>query len=215
MNATGDKIKIHPLYVRIFHWINAVAIILMIMSGWQIYNAAPLFEWLEFPDYVTLGGWLGGGILFHLAIMWVFVINLLIYFFASIFTGHYRRSLFPVTPMSILRDLGSALRGKLAHDVGKYNSVQKISYIGVIILMLVVFLSGLAIWKSVQFQTIGLLFGGYEGARLVHFVCMSLICAFIVMHLVLVAIVPSTFIPMITGRARKSAHTEKEVDHVV
>ncbi len=214
MSKIGDKIKIHPLYVRIFHWINAVAMVLMIMSGWQIYNASPLFEWLEFPRSLTLGGWLGGGLQFHFAVMWVFVMNLLIYFFVSILSGHYRRSMFPVTPMSILRDLGKALRGRLPHDVGHYNSVQKISYIGVIVLMLTVFLSGLAIWKSVQFQTIGLLFGGYEGARLVHFICMSLICAFIVMHLVLVAIVPSTFIPMITGWARKSAPVEKGVDHV-
>jgi thiosulfate reductase cytochrome b subunit len=215
MMAATDKIKIHPLYVRIFHWINAIAMVMMIMSGWQIYNAAPVFESIEFPDYLTLGGWLGGGIQFHLAVMWVFVINLLIYFFVSIFSGHYRRSLFPVTPMSILGDLGKALRGKLPHTVGAYNSVQKISYIGVIVLMIVVFLSGLAIWKSVQFQAIGYLFGGYDGARIVHFVCMSLICAFIVMHLVLVAIVPSTFIPMITGWARKSANAEKEIDHVV
>jgi thiosulfate reductase cytochrome b subunit len=214
MSSSADKIRIHPLYVRTFHWINAVAMVLMIMSGWQIYNAAPVFESIEFPDYLTLGGWLGGGIQFHFAVMWVFVINLLIYFFVSILTGHFRRSMFPVTPMSILNDLGKALRGKLPHTIGTYNSVQKISYIGVIILMLLVFLSGLAIWKSVQFQTIGLLFGGYDGARIVHFVCMSLICAFIVMHLVLVAIVPSTFIPMITGWARKSAHAEKETDHV-
>jgi thiosulfate reductase cytochrome b subunit len=211
MNGSDIKIKIHPLYVRIFHWINAIAMVLMIMSGWQIYNAAPVFEWLEaFPDYLTLGGWLGGGIQFHLAVMWVFVINLLIYFIVSIVGGHYRRSLFPVTPKSVVLDLGKALKGKLPHEVGKYNAVQKISYIGVITLMILVLLSGLAIWKSVQFQTIGLLFGGYDGARIVHFVCMSLICAFILMHLVLVAIVPSTFIPMITGWAK----TKKESDHV-
>ncbi len=214
MSNLDDKIKIHPLYVRIFHWINAVAMVLMIMSGWQIYNAAPVFEAIEFPDYLTLGGWLGGGIQFHFAVMWVFVTNLLIYFFVSILTGHFKHSMFPVTPMSILNDLGKALRGKLPHTVGTYNSVQKISYIGVIILMLLVLLSGLAIWKSVQFQTIGMLFGGYDGARVVHFVCMSLICAFIVMHLVLVAIVPSTLIPMITGWARKSAHADKETNHV-
>ena len=210
MRSAGDKIKIHPLYVRVFHWINAIAMVLMIMSGWQIYNASPLFDWLEFPSTLSLGGWLGGGIQFHFAVMWVFVTNLLIYFCVSIISGHYRNSLFPVTPMSIVGDMGKALRGKLPHTVGTYNSVQKISYIGVIVLMLTVFLSGLVIWKSVQFQTLGLLFGGYDGARLVHFICMSLICAFIIMHLVLVAIVPSTLIPMITGWAK----THKETDHV-
>jgi thiosulfate reductase cytochrome b subunit len=209
MMDTASKIKIHPLYVRIFHWINAIAIVLMIMSGWQIYNASPLFDWLEFPEALTLGGWLGGGIQFHFAVMWVFVINLLVYFIAGIFSGHYRQAMLPVSPQAVAADLGKALRGKLAHDVGKYNAVQKISYLGVIVLMLLVFLSGLAIWKSVQFQTLAMLFGGYEGARLVHFICMSLISAFIVIHLVLVAIVPSTLIPMFTGWAK----VKKETDH--
>lgn len=209
-----QKIFIHRLYVRVFHWVNAVAMVLMIMSGWQIYNAAPLFDWLTFPDAVTLGGWLGGGIQFHFAAMWVFTINLLLYFVLSLLTGHFRRSMFPLSPASVVRDLGQALRGKLAHDVGTYNSVQKLSYIGVIALMLLAFLSGLAIWKSVQFQWIGFFMGGYEGARLVHFICMSLICAFIVMHLALVAIVPSTLIPMFTGWARKHSAEKKEVDHV-
>jgi thiosulfate reductase cytochrome b subunit len=209
-----EKLYIHKIYVRVFHWVNAIAMVVMIMSGWQIYNAAPVFEAIEFPDAVTLGGWLGGGIQFHLAMMWVFVINLLIYLVASILTGHFRKSMFPLTPMSVLRDLGSALRGKLSHDVGKYNAVQKLSYIGVIVLMLMAFLSGLAIWKSVQFQSIGYFMGGYDGARIVHFVSMALICAFIVMHLALVLIVPSTLIPMFTGWARKHAPEKKDVDHV-
>jgi thiosulfate reductase cytochrome b subunit len=209
-----ERIKIHTLSVRIFHWVNAVAMVMMITSGWQIYNASPLFESIEFPDYVTLGGWLGGGLLWHFAAMWLFVSNLLIYVLIGIFSGHFKQALFPVTPRSVAQDLGKAIRGKLPHDVGSYNAVQKISYLGVIAIMLLVFISGLCVWKPVQFQTLGILFGGYEGARLVHFICMSLICAFIVMHLVLVAIVPSTFIPMITGWARKSAAHAKGDSHV-
>jgi thiosulfate reductase cytochrome b subunit len=212
-SASTDSIKVHTLSVRIFHWINAVAMVLMITSGWRIYNASPLFDF-EFPEYLTLGGWLGGALLWHFAAMWLFVGNLLIYLMIGIFSGHFKTALFPVTPRSVLQDLGKALRGKLPHDVGKYNAVQKISYLGVIAVMLLVFISGLCVWKPVQFQTLASLFGGYEGARLVHFICMSLICAFIVMHLVLVAIVPSTFIPMITGWARKSAAQAKGDSHV-
>lgn len=210
MSGTGEKIKIHRLSVRIFHWLNAVAMVLMISSGWRIYNASPLFESIGFPDYLTLGGWLGGALLWHFAAMWLFVINLMIYLLIGIFSGHFRTSMLPVTPRGVAGDLGKAIRGKLPHDVGKYNSVQKISYLGVIALMLLVFISGLCVWKPVQFQTIGALMGGYEGARIVHFICMSLICAFIIMHLVLVAIVPSTFIPMFTGWAK----TKKGMDHV-
>jgi thiosulfate reductase cytochrome b subunit len=213
MAEAATKIKVHPLYVRLFHWINAVTMIFMIMSGWEIYNASPLFEGFVFPDYLTLGGWLGGGLLFHFAVMWVFAINLLTYVFTSILTGHYRRSFLPITPISVLRDLGQALRGRLAHTIGIYNSIQKIFYIGVTVLMLLVLVSGLAIWKSVQFQQIATLLGGYEGARLVHFICMALICAFIVVHLLLVLIVPSTLLPMITGWARMPVRPNKEVDH--
>jgi thiosulfate reductase cytochrome b subunit len=209
-----ERIKLHKLHVRVFHWINAVAIVMMIMSGWQIYNASPLFEF-EFPDAVTLGGWLGGGIQFHFAVMWVFVLNLLIYIVLGIANAHFARDFLPVGPRSVLTDVGKALRGKLPHDVGRYNAVQKISYIGVIGAMLLTFLSGLCVWKPVQFQMLGALMGGYEGARLVHFIGMSLICAFIVVHLALVAIVPSTLLPMITGWAGKPIDAKGDNSHVV
>ena len=208
-----ERIKLHRLYVRVFHWVNAVAIVMMIMSGWQIYNASPLFSF-DFPSAVTLGGWLGGGIQFHFAVMWVFVLNLLVYLGLGIARGHFAKDFLPVGPRSVLTDLGKALRGKLAHDVGRYNAVQKISYIGVIGAMLLTFLSGLCVWKPVQFQMLASLVGGYEGARLVHFIGMSLICAFIVMHLALVLIVPSTLLPMITGWARTSKHSAQEENHV-
>ena len=196
------KVTIHKLSVRIFHWLNAVAMLLMITSGWRIYNASPLFDSFRFPRGLTLGGWLGGALQWHFAAMWLFLVNLAIYILIGIISGHFRRRFFPVTPAAVLGDVGKALRGKLPHDVRNYNAVQKTSYIGVLMVMVLTFLSGLAVWKSVQFQAIGLLMGGYEGARLVHFVGMSLICAFIVLHLALVIIVPSTLIPMITGRAR-------------
>lgn len=205
-----SRVTIHKLSVRIFHWLNALAILMMIPSGWQIYNAT-LF-WSEdypFPDWATLGGWLGGGIRWHLAAMWLLMANLLVYLIIGIWSGHFKRRFFPWSPSGVIGDVTKAVQFKLPHDHVNYNYVQKTSYIGVLLIILATILSGFELWKPVQFQFIGYFMGGYEGARMVHFIGMSLICAFIVMHLALVAIVPSTFIPMITGSFRnKNSHNE-------
>ena len=88
--AAGKAKVIQPAWVRILHWINAVAMIVMIMSGWQIYNASPLFNFV-FPPTVTLGGWLGGGLLWHFAAMWLLMVNGLVYLTLGIVTGRFRR----------------------------------------------------------------------------------------------------------------------------
>ena len=204
---TIAKTRIHPLYVRVFHWLNVVGMTLMIMSGWRIYNASPLFNF-KFYNELTLGGWLGGALQWHFAAMWLLVVNFLMYLVLGLATGHFRRRLTPVTPRAVITDLGKAIRRKLPHDNLRYNAVQKTAYIGVILAIILTIASGLAIWKPVQFQEMAALMGGYEGARLVHFFGMTAICAFIVMHLALVLVVPSTLIPMITGWARPS-HTDK------
>src|SRR5205814_9548062 len=138
----------------------------------------------------------------HFAAMWLLVINLLVYLLIGLIGGHFRRTFLPVSPRAVAGDLGMALRGKLPHEVGRYNYVQKAFYIGILAVIALTIVSGLCVWKPVQLQSIVWLLGGYEGARLVHFAGMSLICAFIVVHLALVAIVPSTLLPMFTGRAR-------------
>jgi thiosulfate reductase cytochrome b subunit len=207
-----EKVLVHRLYVRVFHWLNAIAIFMMIASGWRIYNASPLFDF-RFPDQFTLGDWLGGALQWHFAAMWLFVTNLAVYIVLGLVTGHFKRKFFPLTPRGVLHDVNDALHFKLAHDSHDYNSVQKMFYIGIILVMLLTFVSGLAVWKSVQFQLLGHLFGGYEGARLVHFAGMSLICAFIVVHLALVLIVPSTLIPMITGRGKAFPKDKAETTH--
>ncbi|MGH6855452.1 MAG: cytochrome b/b6 domain-containing protein [Aestuariivirga sp.] len=201
MKSIRQKVTIHSLSVRVFHWVNAFAIIVMIMSGWRIYNASPLFAF-RFPNEITLGGWLAGALQWHFAAMWLLVLNLLVYLLIGLFGGHFRRSFLPVTPASVFRDVGKALRGRLPHETGTYNAVQKASYIGVLAVIVLTILSGACVWKPVQLQSLTALMGGYEGARLVHFAGMTLICAFIVVHLVLVAIVPSTLLPMIRGWAR-------------
>ncbi len=204
-----EKVLVHRLYVRVFHWLNAAAMVMMIMSGWQIYNAAPLFEWLHFSSAITLGGWLGGAIQWHLAAMWLFVVNLAVYLVLGIATGHFARKFFPLSPRELVHDISQAARFKLSHESHDYNAVQKLFYIGIIAIMLMTFLSGLVVWKSVQFQALSWIVGNYDTARFVHFAGMSLICAFVIVHIALVAIVPSTLLPMFTGRAKPFPHEER------
>jgi len=201
----SEVLEVHPLLVRLWHWINAFAMIIMIMSGWRIYDASPVFHGIYFPSMFTLGGWLGGALQWHFAAMWLLMLNGLAYVAWGFWSGHFQHTFLPVTPRDVVRDLSKALRFDLSHELGVYNAVQKASYIGVLCAILLTILAGLAIWKPVQFHELAWLMGGYNGARVVHFFGMAAIVAFLVMHLVLVAIVPSTLLPMITGFARPHA----------
>jgi thiosulfate reductase cytochrome b subunit len=201
--ATADKAAsktIHPVWVRVCHWTNAVAMVIMIMSGWQIYNASPLFSF-AFPPTITLGGWLAGALLWHFAAMWLLAINGLVYVILGFATGRFRRKLIPITPSGVIADTKAALSGKLAHDdLSKYNSVQKLLYAGIILVGVLIVLSGLAIWKPVQFQYLTLLFGGYDIARYVHFFAMASIVLFLIVHVVMALLVPKSLRAMLTGR---------------
>jgi thiosulfate reductase cytochrome b subunit len=195
----ADK-TIHPRWVRICHWVNAVAIAVMIGSGWQIYNASPLFGF-TFPGSITLGGWLAGALLWHFAAMWVFVLNGSIYVTLGILTDRFHRKLLPIRPTEVFSDISAALTFKLAHDdLSHYNAVQKLLYSGVILAGIVIVLSGLSIWKPVQFQELTILFGGYDTARYVHFFAMAAIVGFLVVHIALALIVPKSLRAMVTGR---------------
>jgi thiosulfate reductase cytochrome b subunit len=190
---------VHPLYVRVTHWINAVAVLIMTGSGWQIYNASPLFAF-TFPEGLTLGGWLAGGLLWHFAAMWLLVANGLIYLAVGLVTGRFRRKLLPLWPSAIVADLRNARSGLLRHDdPSVYNAVQKALYLGVILAGVVIVASGLAMWKPVQLQELTVVFGGYEGARRVHFFAMAAIVLFLVIHVVMAALVPRSLRAMILG----------------
>lgn len=193
---------VHPRLVRYWHWVNAFAMVLMIGSGWRIYNASPVFSGFRFPNDLTIGGWLGGALQVHFAAMWLLVINALIYIVYGIVSGHFRRNFLPLSPSAFWRDFKAALDGKLEHHIGVYNAVQRVAYVGVILAIIGVVISGVAVWKPVQFQTLAALMGGYEGARVVHFFMMLAIVAFIFLHLALVVAVPKTLWPMLWGRAR-------------
>jgi len=191
---------IQPAWVRAMHWANAVAMILMIMSGWQIYNASPLFGF-SFPRSITLGGWLGGALLWHFAAMWLLMVNGLVYLVTGFVTGRFRKKLLPITPAGVATDVKAALTFKLAHDdLSKYNYVQKLLYAGIIAVGVVIVLSGLSIWKPVQLYYLVTLFGGCDVARYVHFICMALIVAFLVVHVLLALLVPKSLRAMIIGR---------------
>jgi thiosulfate reductase cytochrome b subunit len=202
----ANWVKVHPRLVRITHWINALAILLMVASGWRIYNASPLFESFTFPEALTLGGWLAGALQWHFAAMWLLALNGLVYVVYGIVSGHFRRKLLPISLGAVLHDISQALRGRLAHDdLSVYNAAQRAAYLVLILALLVMVLSGLAIWKPVQLQELAALMGGYEGARLLHFFAMSLVVFIVVVHVVMVALVPRTFPTMITGRLRRSS----------
>ena len=191
---------VHPLYVRITHWINALAVLIMIGSGWQIYNASPLFPF-AFPKSVTLGGWLAGGLLWHFAAMWLLLGNGLLYVTLGLVTGHFRRKLLSIRPADVAGDFGAALTGRLSHqNLTRYNAVQKVLYLGILLTGAVIVASGCALWKPVQLRELAALFGGYEGARLVHFFARVAIVLFLVVHVVMAFLVPKTLRAMITGR---------------
>jgi len=193
---------IHPLIVRVCHWLNVIAVLVMITSGWAIYNASPLFSW-SFPDPITLGGWLAGALQWHFAGMWLFAINGLVYLIYGIASGHFRRKLLPITPRAVLHDIREALRGKLAHaDLSVYNAAQRGAYLALILLLILMIATGLVMWKPVQFYWYGQFMGDYEGARLLHFFSMAAIAFIVFVHVVMVVLVPRTFPTMFTGRIK-------------
>jgi thiosulfate reductase cytochrome b subunit len=199
LSGAGAAPIVHPFYVRITHWINALAMLVMIGSGWQIYNASPLFSF-TFPGSVTLGGWLAGGILWHFAAMWLLIANGLVYVTLGLATGRFGK-LLPIRPGDVARDLGAALTGRLRHDdLSRYNAVQKLLYAGILLTGVVIVASGFAIWKPVQLRPLTMLFGGYEAARYVHFFAMAAIVVFLALHVVMALLVPKSLRAMIKGR---------------
>ena len=191
---------VHPRWVRITHWLNAIAVIVLIGSGWEIYNASPLFPF-RFPKSITLGGWLAGALLWHFAAMWLLAINGLIYLALGFITGRFRRKLWPIRPSDVIADIKAALTFRLSHDDPTiYNALQRLLYAGVIVAGVVIVLSGLALWKPVQLQELTALLGGYEVARYVHFFTMTAIVGFLVIHIVLAIVVPRSLKAMVVGR---------------
>jgi thiosulfate reductase cytochrome b subunit len=196
-------VQVHPAVVRVTHWINALAVVIMVMSGWRIYDASPLFDF-EFPKDITMGAGLAGAIQWHFAAMWLLAVNGLVYLTYGMVSGHFRRKLLPIRPRAVLRDVLAALSGRLSHqDLSVYNAAQRAAYLAIIACLVVLVCSGLAIWKPVQLQELTAVFGGYEAARVVHFIAMALLVFIVAVHVVMVVLVPRTFVTMFSGRTRR------------
>jgi thiosulfate reductase cytochrome b subunit len=195
-----DKPLIHPLIVRATHWLNALATVVMIMSGWGIHNAYPTLPF-RFPEIVTLGSGLAGALQWHFAAMWLLAINGAVYLSYGTLSGRFRRKLLPIYPSDIIRDVRAALTGQLAHDdLSVYNAVQRLLYASVIGAGILIVISGIAIWKPVQFRILTTLLGDFDAARLIHFASMTAIVLFLAVHVVMALLVPSSFRSMILGR---------------
>ncbi|HEY1850441.1 MAG TPA: cytochrome b/b6 domain-containing protein [Candidatus Binataceae bacterium] len=207
-----------PWPIRIVHWCNALFLILMAGSGLQILCAYPYlgprgaqYRWYPFqgtppPKWMRIGEWLGGGRQWHFAIAWFFVLNGIFYVAYFFLSGEWRRRMF--RPW---RDLKGAIAQFLYYlrirrtppPTDFYNGLQRLAYSSVIIFGLVMVLSGLAIYKPVQLHFLTLLFGGYDGARVVHLAGLCLFAMFLVAHLILVSMHPREIINMVTGGPRE------------
>lgn len=197
-SGRGERI-IHPLFVRIAHWINAFAAIALLMSGMRIYNASPLYPFL-FPPEITLGGWLAGALAWHFAAMWLLVANGLAYLLYGVFSGHFARRLLNVGAIASRHGFKRAIRRPLIHGTGEYNLVQRLLYVAAIGDVVLLVLSGLALWKPVQFQDLSEFLGGYEAARHIHFYGMAVLAAFLFAHVAMAFIVKDAVKSMFTGR---------------
>ena len=195
--------KLHPLIIRIVHWTNAFAMIVMITSGWKIYNDEVIFGFLHFPESIVLGIWAQHALQWHFLGMWVLMINGLVYLAYGLLSGRFLRMLWPIRPREVIAEVIQALTFRLKHtDLTHYNAVQKLLYVGVILVIVIQVISGLAIWKPVQFSFLVSLFYDFQGARLAHFFGMTAICLFMIVHIALALLVPRTILAMFTGGPR-------------
>jgi thiosulfate reductase cytochrome b subunit len=192
--------RLHPLAIRVMHWINALAMIAMIGSGWAIYNDEVILGWLHFPAWMTLGAGPEGALQWHFLAMWVLAANGLAYVAYGLATGRFRRMLLPIRIRDVLAEMRAAVALRLRHnDLTRYNAVQRLLYVGVILVGIVQVLSGLVIWKPVQLSELAALFYDFQAARLVHFLGMTAIVGFLAVHVGLALIVPRTLLAMLTG----------------
>jgi thiosulfate reductase cytochrome b subunit len=192
--------RLHPLPVRVMHWINAVVMLVMITSGWGIYDDDVIIRGVHFSQFWRLGDWAAWSLNWHFAGMWLLTINGLIYLVYGFATGRLREKLLPIRPAEIVQTIVDTLHFKIAHeDITVYNAVQKLLYIVVIFAGISQVVTGLAIWKPIQFSGLVSLLGGFQTARVLHFTGMAVIVGFLIVHVTLALLVPRTLGAMVTG----------------
>ena len=195
--------QLHPLAVRIMHWTNALAMFIMITSGWGIYNDYVVIPGLHFAHWMRLGDWAPPTLLWHFAGMWLLGLNGLAYLIYGAVTGRLRERLLPIRLGELIETVRDTLRLKIQHDdLTVYNAVQKLLYIVVIVAGVSQVMTGLLIWKPIQFSNQVALLGGFQAVRLEHFIGMAVIVGFVIVHVALSILVPSTLWAMISGGPR-------------
>lgn len=193
------------------HWTNAVAMLVMITSGWGIYDDDVVLHWLHFPQAVRLGEWAAPSLNWHFAGMWLLVLNGLAYLSYGLVTGRLRERLLPIRIPDLITTIRDTLHLKIAHeDLTTYNAVQKVLYVVVIIAAASQVVTGVAIWKPIQFSGLVSLLGGFQVARLIHFLGMSIIVGFLAVHVLLSLLVPQTLWAMVAGgpTVGRTGHSE-------
>jgi thiosulfate reductase cytochrome b subunit len=195
--------RLHPWPVRTMHWINAVVMLVMITSGWGIYDDDVIIRGFSFGSFWRLGDWAAWSLNWHFAGMWFLVINGLIYLIYGFASGRFRKKLLPIRLTEVEQTVIDTLKFKIAHeDITVYNAVQKLLYVIVILVGIFQVITGLAIWKPVQFSGLVSLLGGFQTARVLHFAGMVVIVGFLIVHVTLALLVPKTFWAMVTGGPR-------------
>jgi thiosulfate reductase cytochrome b subunit len=172
----------------------------LIGSGWGIYDDSVIFKGLHFPRQIVVGNWAAESLLWHFAAMWLLMANGAVYLIYGFVTGRFRERLLPIRVLDVIETVRETLRFKIAHeDLTMYNAVQKLLYIVVILAGIAQVVIGFAIWKPIQFSGLVGLLGGFQSARLIHFLGMAVIVGFVVVHVGLALLVPRTLVAMITG----------------
>jgi len=185
------------------HWINAFAMIAMIMSGWGIYDDDVIIHGLHFSSALRLGSWAAPSLLWHFAAMWVLALNGLAYLIYGLVTGRLRERMLPIRIDALVQTVRETLHFKIAHDdLTVYNAVQKLLYIVVILAGISQVVTGLLIWKPIQFSSAVALLGGFQAVRVEHFIGMSVIVGFLTVHVALSLLVPQTLWAMLSGGPR-------------
>jgi len=214
----------HHVIVRITHWVNAIALLVMIGSGLRIFNAYPAFarrgetfccypfEGHKIPEWLTFGGWLAGARNWHFAMMWVLVINGLVYLGFVYLHGEWRDL---VPRRGIVRDAIEMVKFYVAarrdHPrQGKHNALQRLTYFSLPLIAIASVLSGLAIWKPVQLAPLTWLLGGFVWARYWYFLAMTTLVVVSFMHVFMVfAVDPYSLRAMVTGRYDEAKSPER------
>jgi thiosulfate reductase cytochrome b subunit len=181
----------------------------MITSGWGIYDDDVIVRGLHFSGFWRLGDWAAWSLNWHFAGMWFLVANGLIYLTYGVVTGRFREKLLPIRSRDIVQTVVDTLHFKIAHeDITVYNAVQKLLYTVVIFAGISQVVTGLAIWKPVQFSGLVSLLGGFQSARVLHLAGMAVIVGFLIVHVALAALVPKTLWAMVAGGPRLTSRVQ-------